>query len=86
MEVAFIVLAVVLVIELVSSFKEIVFQRRLVEILDRFLSRNMADYVSGQAAMGKTMIEQFKDYDTELDLQSLQEATEALNGASETSA
>jgi hypothetical protein len=75
---ALIVLAAVLVIELVSSVKELVFQRRLVEILDRFLSRNIADYTANQMALGKSIVEQIKDWDVQLDEQSLAEAQELL--------
>jgi hypothetical protein len=80
------VLAVVLVISSVAviffsvAVMELIFQRRLIEILDRFLSRDMNAFAAQQFASGqREPLEQPLDMETELDLDALREASNALN-------
>lgn len=79
---ALVILGVVLLIEVVSSLKELVFQRRLIEILDRFMSRSIGEYVAAQE-MAKMSRDQLLDMlptdeEAEQDERSLAEANAAL--------
>lgn len=72
------IVASVAVIFLSVAFMELVFQRRLIEILDRFLSRSISDYAASQAVLRKEIVEQVQDWDVELDQDAIREASSAL--------
>lgn len=69
----------VAVIFLAVAMMELVFQRRLIEILDRFLSRSISDYAASQSVLRKEIVEQVNDWDVDLDLEALNEAQSALH-------
>ena len=64
---------------------ELVLQRRLIDILDRFLSRSISDYAASQSVLRKEIVEQVNDWDVDLDLEALNEAQSALHQPSATS-
>lgn len=74
----------VAVIFLSVAVMELVFQRRLIEILDRFLSRSISDYAASQSVLRKEIVEQVNDWDVDMDQESLREAQSALHQFSDT--
>ena len=79
------IISSVAVIFLSVAAMELVFQRRLIEILDRFLSRSISDYAASQSVLRKEIVEQVNDWDVDMDQESLREAQSVLHQPSVTS-